>query len=143
MSGRVSSRTWQYLEKETACRVRVLSEERGMSAAGHFGIAMARSLLGQVIESVGPDQCFMEWIPMLGDAAFSDIRPVLSHLQWETSTEDRFNADLLKYHEIKHSSLKNLVKAASNSPVPVIIGGHSLVSGDLMLLNDWVWSIEE
>ncbi len=143
VSGRVSSRTWQYLEKETACRVRVLSEERGMSAAGHFGTARARSLLGQVIESVGPDQCFMEWIPMLCDAAFIDIRPVLAHLQWETSTEDRFNADLLKYHEIKHSSLKNLVKAASNSPVPVIIGGHSLVSGDLMLLNDWVWSIEE
>lgn len=143
VSGRVSSRTWQYLEKETACRVRVLSEERGMGAAGHLGALRARSLLGQVIENVGPSQCFREWIPMLCDAAFIDIRPVLEHLKWETSAEDRFNADLLRYHEIKHSGLKNLVQAASNSPVPVIIGGHSLVSGDLMLLNDWVWSIQE
>jgi len=31
---RVSSTTWSYLERETACRTRVLSEERGMRASG-------------------------------------------------------------------------------------------------------------
>ena len=143
VSGRVGSYTWQYLERQTACRVRMLSEERGMGAAGADGSLRARSLLGQVIESVGANKCFTEWIPVLCDAAFIDIRPVLAHLKWSTSVEDRFNADLLRPHKIQHSGLKDLVIAAKNSPVPVIIGGHSLVSGDLMLLNDWVWSIEE
>ncbi|MBG93121.1 MAG: hypothetical protein CL792_03985 [Chloroflexi bacterium] len=143
VSGRVGSYTWQYLERQTACRVRMLSEERGMGAAGADGSLRARSLLGQVIESVGANKCFTEWIPVLCDAAFIDIRPVLAHLKWSTSVEDRFNADLLRPHKIQHSGLKDLVIAAKNSSVPVIIGGHSLVSGDLMLLNDWVWSIEE
>src|SRR5450830_931414 len=29
VAGRVSSETWQYLERETACRVRMFAEERG------------------------------------------------------------------------------------------------------------------
>jgi len=143
VSGRVGSQTWQYLERQTACRVRLLSEERGMGAAGSFGVLRARSLLGQIIESIGSSQCFTEWIPTLCDVAFIDIRPILAHMRWETSVEDRFNADLLRYHKIQHPGLRSLVEAASSSSVPVIIGGHSLVSGDLMLLNDWVWSIEE
>ncbi len=34
VAGRVSSATWSYLERETACSTRVLSEERGMRASG-------------------------------------------------------------------------------------------------------------
>jgi hypothetical protein len=32
-----------------------------------------------------------------------------------------------------------LVEAANTSPMPAVLGGHSLVAGTLMLLNDWAW----
>ena len=36
--------------------------------------------IGQLIEAVGPERCFGELVPELGDAAFIDLRPVLAHL---------------------------------------------------------------
>ena len=46
IAGRASARSWRYLERETACRVRMLAEERGMTAAGRDVDGSARSLLG-------------------------------------------------------------------------------------------------
>jgi len=140
IAGRVSSRAWRYLESETACRVRLLSEERGMTAAGRDTDLTARSMLGQLIEAVGPEHCFQELIPQLCDAAFIDIRPVLAHLGWQPSRADRFAADLGLADEIEDDGLRSFVEAAVASPVPVVLGGHSLVVGALMLLNDWVWN---
>jgi hypothetical protein len=140
IAGRVSSRAWRYLESETACRVRLLSEERGMTAAGRDTDLSARSMLGQLIDVVGVERCFHELIPQLCDAAFIDIRPVIAHLGWQPSRADRFAADLGLADQIEDLGLRGLVVAAAAAPVPVILGGHSLVVGALMLLNDWVWS---
>ena len=139
VAGRVSSRAWQYLERETACRVRILAEERGMTAAGRDADGSARSLLGQLIEAVGPERCFGELIPDLCDAAFVDLRPTLAHLGIHAPASDRFAADLGQTEAIEHPELRAIVAAANASPVPVVLGGHSLVVGALMLLNDWVW----
>jgi hypothetical protein len=139
IAGRVSSRAWRYLESETACRVRLLSEERGMTAAGRDAELSARSMLGQLIDAVGPERCFQELIPQLCDAAFIDIRPVLVHLGWQPSRADRFAADLGLVDQIEDPGLRAFVAAAVASPVPIVLGGHSLVVGALMLLNDWVW----
>jgi hypothetical protein len=140
IAGRVSSRAWRYLESETACRVRLLSEERGMTAAGRDADLSARSMLGQLIDAVGPERCFQELIPQLCDAAFIDIRPVLAHLGWQPSRADRFAADLGLADQIEDPGLRAFVAAAAASPVPIVLGGHSLVVGALMLLNDWVWN---
>ncbi len=140
IAGRVSSRAWRYLESETACRVRLLSEERGMTAAGRDADLSARSMLGQLIDAVGPERCFQELIPQLCDAAFIDIRPVLAHLGWQPSRADRFAADLGLADQIEDPGLRAFVAAAVASPVPIVLGGHSLVVGALMLLNDWVWN---
>ena len=139
VAGRVSSRTWQYLERETACRVRVLAEERGMRAAGRDVERSAHSLLGQLLAAAGPGPFFGELLPELCDAAFIDTRPLLVHLGLHPSRGDRFAADLGLASEIADAGLRELVKAALASPVPVVLGGHSLVSGALMLLNDWAW----
>ena len=138
-AGRVSSRAWRYLESETACRVRLLSEERGMTAAGRDADLSARSMLGQLVEAVGPERCFQELIPELCDAAFIDIRPVFAHLDWQPSRADRFAADLGLADQIEDAGLRAFVAAAAASPIPIVLGGHSLVVGALMLLNDWVW----
>ena len=139
VAGRVGARTWQYLERETACRVRVLAEERGMRAAGRDSAAAARSMLGQQLEAVGPRRFFDELLPQLCDAAFIDTRPALVQLGLQPSRADRLAADLGLAAEIEHPALRELVEAAAASPVPVVLGGHSLVSGVLMLLNDWAW----
>ena len=139
VAGRVASRAWQYLERETACRVRLLAEERGMSAAGRDEDGRARSLLAMQIEAVGASRFFEEQLPQLCGAAFLDIRPALVHLGVRPSRADRFAADLGLTEEIEDPRLRELVEAANASPVPVVLGGHSLVAGGLMLLNDWAW----
>jgi len=138
VAGRVSSRTWQYLERETACRVRLLAEERGMAAAGRED-GDARSMLGMLIGAVGPRRFFGEQLPELCDAAFIDVRPALVQLGLHPSRADRFAADLALASEIEDPGLRELVQAAAASPVPVVLGGHSLVAGALMLLNEWAW----
>ncbi len=139
VAGRVSSATWRYLERETACRVRLLAEERGMGAAGRDSDGSASSLLGQMIASVGPRIFFGELLPQLCDAAFIDLRPALVQLGLQPPRDDRFGADIAEPETIADERLREIVEAAERSPVPVVLGGHSLVSGVLMLLNDWAW----
>lgn len=139
VAGRVSSRAWRYLESETACRVRLLSEERGMTAAGRDAAHSARSMLAQLIEAVGAERFFNQLLPEICDAAFIDVRPVIAHLGWSPSAADRFACDLSRPAQVQHAGLRALVTAAAAAPVPVVLGGHSLVAGVLMLLNDWTW----
>lgn len=139
VAGRVSSRTWAYLESEAACRVRLLSEERGMQSAGTDAAGTARSILGQLIAEAGPRRAFGELLPQLCRAAFIDVRPALVQLGIRASRADRFAADLGRAEEIEDSRLREIVEAAVASPVPVVLGGHSLVGGALELLNQWAW----
>ena len=139
VAGRVSSRTWQYLESEAACRVRLLAEERGMQAAGTDADGTARSMLGQWIAEAGASRAFGTLLPQLCDAAFIDIRPALVHLGIRPSRHDRFAADLGVADAIEDAALREIVEAANVSPVPVVLGGHSLVGGVLPLLNQWAW----
>ena len=139
VAGRLSSRTWQYLETESASRIRLLAEERGMQAAGTDASGTARSMLGQLIEEAGPSRFFSELLPQLCQAAFLDIRPALVQLGIQPSRADRFAADLGDARNIEDPRLRAIVEAANAAPVPVVLGGHSLVGGCLELLNQWAW----
>ena len=139
VAGRVSSRTWAYLESEAACRIRLLSEERGMQSAGTDVAGTARSILGQLIAEAGARRAFGELLPQLCRAAFIDVRPALVQLGIRPSRADRFAADLGRHEEIEDAHLREIVEAAATSPVPVVLGGHSLVGGALELLNQWAW----
>lgn len=139
VAGRVSSRTWRYLETETACRIRLLSEERGMQSAGTDSSGAARSLLGQLIAEAGARRAFVELLPQLCRAAFIDIRPALVQLGIRPSRADRFAADLGRAEAIEDAGLRAIVEAVDASPVPVVLGGHSLVGGALELVNQWAW----
>ncbi|MCK9519569.1 MAG: hypothetical protein M0R74_11180 [Dehalococcoidia bacterium] len=136
VAGRVGSITWQHLERETACRVRMLSEERGLAAAG--ASHRARSVLGFLFEAVGAEQFFARMAD-LGDALVLDTRVIEAHLGVEPSREDRFQSDLLAFEAIEEPTLRRITEAAARAPKPVLLGGHSLVSGGLMLLNDIAW----
>ncbi len=138
IAGRVGSAVWQYLERETACRVRVLSEERGMQAAGRDVSGAARSLLGFHIELAGVDRVFEE-LASLCDAAVIDSRVLLAHAGSHPSRADRFASDLGRWREVEDPFLRELTRAAAEAPVPVVLGGHSLLAGGLMLLTEAAW----
>jgi hypothetical protein len=136
VTGRVGSAAWQYFETETACRVRVFSEERGLAAAGPAH--RARSVLGFLLESVGVEGFFARLMEM-GDAFVIDTRVIEAHLGIEPPREARFQSDLLRAGEIADPFLREFTAAAANAPKPVLLGGHSLVSGGLMALTDAAW----
>jgi hypothetical protein len=139
VAGRVGSHAWSYLERETACRVRLFAEERGMEAEGRAEAGTARSLLGFYLESVGLKR-FFETLPELCDGAVIDTRVLLAHNRIQASREDRFLSDLGRSSEIGEPFLRGFTRAAFEAPVPVLLGGHSLMSGGLMLLNEHAWS---
>lgn len=138
LAGRVGSQVWSYLERETACRVRLYSEERGMQAAGRDASAEARSLLAFHLREVGCARFFAE-LSELADAACLDTRPILAHLGVAPSRADRFWSDLGCPEQVREPFLRELTQAARAAPLPVLLGGHSLVSGGLMLLTEAAW----
>ena len=142
VAGRVGSHAWQYLERETACRVRLFAEERGMEADGRSAGGQARSLLGFFLETAGL-QRFFGVLAELGDAAFIDTRVLLAHLRIEATRSDRFLSDLGRWEEVKEPFLRDLARAAVETSIPVLLGGHSLVSGGLMALNEFAWREQE
>ncbi len=136
VAGRVGSQSWHYLERETACRVRMFSEERGLATAP--ADHRPASLLGFLIEAVGFER-FFERMARLGDALVLDTRVIEAHLGITPSREDRFQSDLLEAQAIDDPALRRLTEAAARAPLPVYLGGHSLVAGGLMALNDIAW----
>ena len=142
VAGRVGSHAWAYLERETACRVRLFAEERGMEADGRGESGAARSLLGSYLEAAGSER-FFETLAELGDAAFLDTRVLLAHKRIRASREDRFLSDLGDWQAIREPWLREFTQAAAAAPLPVLLGGHSLVSGGLMALNEHAWALSE
>jgi len=142
VAGRVGSQVWQYLERESACRVRVFSEERGMVAAQRASAGGkrggVRSLLAYHLQAVGMAR-FFEELATLGDAAFIDTRVLLAHLGLHPSRADRFLSDLGRASEIEDAFLREFTEAAARAAIPVVLGGHSLVSGSLMALIEVAW----
>jgi hypothetical protein len=138
VAGRVGSHAWQYLERNTACRVRLYAEERGMQADGREAAGLVRSLLGHFIEAVGMPAAF-QTLGGLADAALIDGRVLTAHARRTPSREDRFNSDLGRAALIRDPFLRDLTAAAAAAPLPVLLGGHALVSGGLMALVQATW----
>jgi hypothetical protein len=138
VSGRVGSHVLAILETELACRTRVFSEERGMRASGREARREVRSLLGFHYAAVGARQFFAD-LGRLGNAAFIDSRVLFNHLSLSPSTSDRFNSDLLRPAEIQDPVVREFTEEARAAPIPVILGGHSLVSGGLWALAEAGW----
>jgi hypothetical protein len=59
------------------------------------------------------------------------------------STNDRFSADLFQHDAIKNEELRDIILAITQSPIPIAVGGHSLVSSSLEILNQLVWDVAD
>ncbi len=137
IAGRVPQSTWAYLESKTQCWMRVFSEERGMRASGRLSGGLARSLLADYMGLVGLERFFRE-AGELADAMFLDSRVMMAARGSWPSPADRFYSDLRRPEDGADPFLREFTAAALDAPIPVVLGGHSLVSGGLLALMDQV-----
>ena len=165
VAGRVSSGTLQALERHAACRVRALIEERGLraasrlaravpgpSTAGASGSVVAEaaaegsinlppaSVVGILLDREGPG-ALGPLLGRLGDAAIVDTRVLMAHrLGADESAwpqpEDRFASDLLLPGRIMDPWLRELTASAVAAPIPILLGGHTLVGPGLRLVAE-------
>lgn len=139
VAGRVGAPVWTYLESQTACRVRMLAEERGMQAAGRDVAGDARTALGFLYAEIGAERFFAR-MAELGDGLLFDTRVLFAHLGWRASPADRFASDLFRAEQIGETALAEFTAAARAAQYPVLLGGHTLVSGVLWTLVEAAWA---
>ncbi|HEX9075453.1 MAG TPA: hypothetical protein VF932_06715 [Anaerolineae bacterium] len=135
VAGRVSASMALFLERETRCQWRIYSEERGMRASGREKRGEARSLLGHYLDRVGAVD-FFATLARMADGALLDSRVLFAHRGLRPPAPDRFNSDLLHAEAIQDEFIRSFTAAARDAPIPVLLGGHSLVSGGMYALAE-------
>jgi hypothetical protein len=137
VAGRASARGLAWLETRTASRTRALVEERGFRTRPPEQRPV-RSSLGLLLDRDGPESLGPR-LTELADAALVDSRVLLAHRfgaderSWP-SAEDRFASDLLLPDRITDSWLRALTVSVREAPIPVLLGGHTLVGPGLRLV---------
>ena len=141
IAGRLPAAMLTHLESETACRVRAFVEERGMRSVVD---AAPRSLLARILEREGP-AALIAHLASLGDAVVLDTRVLMAaragsadSTRWP-EVEDRFASDFGDAARVRTPWLAELTAAAVAADLPVMLGGHGLVSDGLRILADAAW----
>jgi hypothetical protein len=158
VAGRTSAATLAWLERYSAARTRAWVEERGLRAASTLAQAALQpaepeppadarrlprppaSILGAFLDGVGPG-ALGDHLGRFADAAMIDSRVLLAHrvgpdeAGWP-SAEDRFASDLLLPDGIGDPWLRELTASAAAAPIPVLLGGHTLVGPGVRLVVD-------
>jgi len=135
LSGRVGPPLMQFISMNMICHLRVLSEERGMKALGREERGEVISFVGQTIDVVGPRR-FFEMLAQLCQVAFIDTRVIFAHKKLGVSEWDRFNSDLGRHHVVEDEFVRAFTEEANDASFPVVLGGHSLISGGIWLLAE-------
>lgn len=135
--GRVGPSVITYINSNMVHRMRVFSEERGMKALGREDTGTVVSLIGHFVEALGPPR-FFRYLASVADCAFFDSRVVFSHMKKRFSDRERFNSDLLRWDLIEDPWLREFTRASQEVSVPVLLGGHSLVSAGLWVMAETV-----
>ncbi len=130
VAGRTSATSLAWLERSTASRTRAIVEERGLRTSGPGQRAPA-SVIGALLDRDGPGSLGTH-LARLADAAIVDSRVLLAHRSgadersWPAA-EDRFASDLLLADRIADPWLRELTASAAAAPIPILLGGHTVV----------------
>lgn len=133
VAGRVGSHVWSQMERKTSCRVRLLAEERSLNADDRAMRGEVCTILGFYLEQVGMDR-FFQALARMGHAAFIDTRVIFTHFGLNPTVDDRFYSDMGSYPLIRDPFVREFTRQATEAPIPVILGGHSLVSGGMLAM---------
>jgi CTP:molybdopterin cytidylyltransferase MocA len=131
--GRVPSHAWRALEGQTQIWIRVYSEERSMVASQRLAKGQVDSIISRLIESVGVEE-FVDMLAGMVDGVLWDTRVWLATGRRWPSTADRFAADLGWVDDVADDRLRALTAAVWGSDLPIITGGHGVVSGGIYAL---------
>jgi hypothetical protein len=132
--GRVSPATWQVFEQQVACRTAGMIEGRGMKAYAD----RQPPILAHLFRERGFSD-FFRALEDSADTAIIDSRPLLAHHGTLPSPHERFSSDLFRVAEMKDPVWIDFAQRALACSIPILLGGHSLVSGGLYLLSDICW----
>jgi hypothetical protein len=125
--GPLSSRVWQYIEDQVACRARVYAD----GDARHGGLAAA------LYQRAGPEQ-FVAWLRSMVSAVFLDTRQFLAGAP-RPSEADYFWSDLGRPDAVEHSGLRRLTEIALHADLPIVLGGPTLLNGGMYALVEAAW----
>jgi len=137
--GRVGGHLARFIEREAACRARILSEERGMESSGRAERGAVRSLIGALHHGRTVTE-LVELLSQFGDAAVWDTRVLMAHLGFWPPPAERFASDLLDPARVVNPTLRELTVACAGAPIPFLLGGHALVSGGMYLAVQLAWA---
>lgn len=142
VSGRISGQTHRLLESKSWGQTRIISEERGMRASGREEAGRVVSLLGGLLQNLGAQPFLAEFLPLICQAAILDSRVLFAHQRLKPSRRDRFNSDALQSEFVHDSVVRAFTETTQatiiNQNIPILLGGHTVVAGGLLLLLDLV-----
>lgn len=131
--GRSSAAVLGELERRTRIWVRVFIEERGMVASGRMARGEVHSLVAGMVEMLGC-QAFVTRLSQLCDGALWDNRVWMAHRGGWPSAADRFASDLGWAEQVSDPALRELTEAVEAASIPILMGGHGVVSGAIYAL---------
>jgi hypothetical protein len=143
LTGRVNGDDLRAVERGSRARTRALIEERGLRTAalaaqrGRPNRRPPRSLLARLLDAEGAE-ALGEVVAAHADGALVDTRVLIaaragSDERGWPPPEDRFASDLLLPDRVADPWLRALTAAAVASPVPILLGAHTLVGPGAVL----------
>ena len=104
-----------------------------MLASGRADRGEARSLIGQMVDDLGPAE-FVRRLSEMADGAVWDTRVWMAQSRIWPPASDRFAADLGWSDQVQDPALLELTRAVQQASIPIMTGGHSVVAGGLLAL---------
>jgi hypothetical protein len=114
---------------------RVFSEERGMVAAHRQEDGRVFSFIADHIERVGEAE-FVAQLAATSDLVLFDTRVYMAHHQMWPPEEERFASDMGEAEKVGDARLRRLTEAVRAAPIPILMGGHNVVSGGVYALAE-------
>ena len=111
-----------------------------MVSSGRQARGEVFSIMADYIDRLGPES-FFAMLAQHAQAAFIDTRVLLAHHGLWPEGDERFAADLGLLDQVHEPWLARFSRAVKEAPLPVVVGGHGLMAGDIFAIADIISSL--